>query len=226
MSFHLEKVIKQLVGRLPTPIQITGLLPQLPLLSLATDRNQVLFFGKYSSLLASRSFEDLQTLYKAYLVSTSVSYFLRQQKLDVTPKQFAEGLPYIVLRTDTVCTCCKGVEYIARVANRSAHAYPDGFYVEYACVNPRCITIIRGNDQFRTTRKSVPRDPVISRKAKPTPIKSQDSSRQNEVQRYLLAVIDAYVPEMKAIAIREYVKGNINLARVVDTTGIELNEFN
>lgn len=225
MSLHLEKVIRQLAGRLPKPIQIKGLLPQLPLLSLATQRDNVLFFGKYSSLLASRSFDDLQALYKTYLESRSVSYFLRQQKLDVTPKQFAEGLPYIVLRTDTVCTCCKGVEYIARVANRSAHAYPDGFYVEYACVNPRCITIIRGNDQFLTTRMSVPRDPVISRKEKPAPIKSKDSSRQNEVQRYLLAVIDAYVPEIKASALREYVKGNINLARVIDATGIEFTEM-
>jgi hypothetical protein len=220
MSTHLEKTILRMANALPTPVQIAGYLPQLPLLSLATQRDQVLFFGKYSTLLASRTFEDLQSLYKAYLEAPSVTYFLQHHKIDVTPKQFAEGLPYIVIRCDSICPKCAGRDYIARCANRSAFTYPDGFYVDYACINPKCGFMVRGNDPHFTTRNVAPRI-TTPPPAKPVP---KSSPKNNDVQRYLLAVIDAYVPEIKANAIHDYAKGNIGLAQVEDMTGIKLTQ--
>lgn len=223
MSTHLEKTILRMADVLPTSIQISGPLPQLPLLSLATQRDQVLFFGKYSTLLASRTFEDLQSLYKDYLEAPSVTYFLHQHKIQVTPKQFAEGLPYIVIRCDSTCPKCAGRDYIARSANRSAYTYPDGFYVDYACINPKCGFMVRGNDPHYTARLVAPRT-TTPPPTKPVSKSAAKTTTKNDVQRYLLAVIDAYVPESKASAIREYAKGNINLSRVEDITGIKFTE--
>ncbi len=181
MSTHLEKTILRMANALPTPVEVAGYLPQLPLLSLATQRDQVLFFGKYSTLLASRTFEDLQSLYKAYLEAPSVNYFLHQHRIEVTPKQFAEGLPYIVIRCDSTCPKCTGRDYIARCANRSAFTYPDGFYVDYACINPKCGFMVRGNDPHFTTRRAAPRL-TTPPPAKPVP---KSSPKNNDVQRYL-----------------------------------------
>lgn len=57
---------------------------------------------------------------------------------------------------------------------------------------------------------------------KQKPAANNNLSGQNAIQRYLLAVVDAYVPEHKANIIRQYAQGEISLKRVEDLTGIKL----
>ena len=52
-------------------------------------------------------------------------------------------------------------------------------------------------------------------------VKSQASrAAPNEIQEYLLEIIDAYVPEIKSRIIHQYANGKIKIEQVEDLTGI------
>lgn len=215
MASHLEGIKRKILGHLPLPIEIDAPLPQVPLLSLASRREQLLFFGNYSTLLASRPFEDLLSLYESYIAESSVSYFLSKHRIDVTPKQFAQGLPFVLIRSESKCYWCGGCEFFARAANRMVSLNPS--LVEYACTNPSCSIIFMGLERHRyliSGKRSQP-EVELSRTI-------DKSAGKNEIQRYLLDVIDAYVPDIKSRAVKRFVKGEINLAQVENLTGITL----
>jgi len=70
MSAHLAKFKSRMLDVLPVCTNVAGGLPKLPLLTLSTDRNQLLFYGKYSGLLAHWSYQELCALYENYLMKS------------------------------------------------------------------------------------------------------------------------------------------------------------